>query len=136
MQAENDFEIMPTFNKNYFGLAILIFTIEVLIAIFVTDNFVRPYVGDVLVVILIYCFIRSFLSLPALNVAACVLAFSFTIEFLQYLHIVEKLGLEKSAIARNVIGTSFAWIDLFAYVVGIGIVLVTEKYLQKASMKA
>jgi len=125
---------MLTFNKNYFGLAILIFVAEVLIAMFVHDNFVRPYMGDVLVVILIYCFLKSFLKLPVLVSAIAVLIFSFTIEFLQYLNIVEKLGLEKFKIARIVIGTSFAWADLLAYAAGIVVVLIAEKYLLKKEL--
>ncbi len=119
---------MLTFNKNYFAFTILIFCIEVVIALFVNDSFIRPYLGDVLVVILIYCFLKSFLKLPVVVVAIFVLIFSFTIEFLQFLNIVEKLGLEKSKIARTVIGTSFSWMDLLAYVTGIIIVLVVEKY--------
>ncbi len=120
---------MLTFNKNYFAFATLIFIIEVLIALFVQDNFVRPYVGDVLVVILIYCFVRSFLQVPIIPLALSVLVFSFTIEILQYIRIVEILGLENSQLARTVMGTSFAWIDLLAYVIGVSIVLGVEKYL-------
>lgn len=127
---------MITFNKNYLGLASLIFGIEVLIAIYVNDNFVRPYLGDVLVVILIYCFLKSFLKLPILVAALLVLAFSFAIEFLQFLNIVEKLHLENSKIARTVIGTSFSWMDLLAYIVGIAIVLIVEKYWLKKEIKA
>ena len=119
---------MLKFNKYYFSAAVLIFAVEVLIALFVRDRFIRPYVGDVLVVILMYCFVRSFFELPVLALAMGVLAFSFTIEFLQYLHIVNKLGLEKSAIARTVIGTSFAWKDILAYTVGVAIVLLVERY--------
>jgi len=126
---------MITFNKNYFGSAVLIFTIETLIAIYVHDNFVRPYLGDVLVVILIYCFLKSFFKLPVLITALVVLAFSFVIEFLQFLNIVEKLGLEKSIIARTVIGTSFTWIDLLTYIAGIAIVLIAEKYWLKKEIK-
>ena len=122
---------MITFNKNYFGLAVLIFIIEVLIALFVRDRFIRPYLGDVLVVILVYCFVKSFLPLPAFPVAIFVMAFSFTIEFLQYIHIVEKLGLKKSALAKTVIGTSFAWNDILAYIAGIVIILLVEKYRSK-----
>jgi hypothetical protein len=126
---------MITFNKIYFGSAVLIFTIETLIAIYVHDNFVRPYLGDVLVVILIYCFLKSFFKLPVLITALVVLAFSFVIEFLQFLNIVEKLGLEKSTIARTVIGTSFTWIDLLTYIAGIAIVLIAEKYWLKKEIK-
>lgn len=117
---------MLGFNKTYFGFAILIFLIEVLIALFVNDAFVRPYLGDVLVVILIYCFLKSFLKVSVLPAAVFVLLFSFTIEFLQFLNIVEKLSLENSKIARTVIGTSFSWMDLLMYVVGIMVVIIVE----------
>lgn len=127
---------MLTFNKHYFALTILIFLVEVLIALFVNDNFVRPYLGDVLVVILIYCFIKSFLKLPVLTVAVFVLIFSFTVEFLQFLNIVEKLHLEKSKIARTVIGTSFSWIDLLTYLIGIAIVILIEKYWLKKEIQS
>lgn len=120
---------MLTFNKKYFGLSILIFITEVLIALFVHDTIIRPYIGDVLVVILMYCFIKSFLKLPVLTLAIFVLLFSFSIEFLQYLHIVEKLGLQKSKIAKTVIGTSFAWADILCYIVGFIVILIIEKHL-------
>jgi hypothetical protein len=122
---------MLRFNRNYFALAVLLFAIEVVIALFVHDNFVRPYVGDVLVVILIYCLVKSFLNLPDFVLALGVLLFAFTIEFLQYIKIVNVLGLEKSNLARTVMGTSFAWLDMLAYVVGVGFVLIVEKQFQK-----
>ncbi|MEO8516607.1 MAG: DUF2809 domain-containing protein [Flavobacterium sp.] len=118
---------MLTFNKHYFGFAILIFIIEVLIALYVHDDFVRPYMGDVLVVILIYCFLKSFVKLPILTAAILVLIFAFTVEFLQFMNIVEKLHLQSSKLARIVIGTSFSWIDLFTYLIGIAIVIAVEK---------
>jgi len=122
------------FNATYFILASLIFTLETLIALYVHDNFVRPYLGDVLVVILIYCFIKSFLDLKVLPTAVFVLTFAFTIEFLQYLNVVEKLGLENSKIARTVFGTSFSWVDIFTYIVGIGFVILAEYILQKEKL--
>ena len=99
------------------------------------DDFVRPYLVDVLVVILIYCFIKSFFKLPVFALAVFVLIFSFTVEFLQFLNIVDKLHLEKSKIARTVIGTSFSWIDLLTYIVGIAIVIIIEKYWLKKEIK-
>jgi len=120
---------MLRLHKTYLLLTIFLFVLEVLIALFVHDNFIRPYVGDVLVVILMYCFVKSFLNAPALALASGVLVFAFAIEFLQYVKIVNVLGLEKSELMRTVLGTSFAWLDLLAYVVGIGIVLIAEKYI-------
>jgi hypothetical protein len=47
-------------------------------------------------------------------------------EFLQLFNIVGKLGLEKSKIARTIIGTSFSRIDLLTYIAGIAIVIIVE----------
>lgn len=117
---------MFTFRKGYFGLTILLFAVEVFIALFVHDYFIRPYVGDVLVVILLYCFIKTFIRLPVIKVAVIVLIFAFAIEFLQYLRIVEKLGIERSSTIGILIGSSFACLDLVAYIAGIIVVLIIE----------
>lgn len=119
------------FDLKYFALTISLFIIETLIALYVHDNFFRPYFGDVLVVILIYCFVKSFLKLKVLTASILVLLFAFTIEFLQYLNIVEKLGLQSSKIARTVIGTSFSWADIISYVAGIVLVIIVEYFLRK-----
>lgn len=122
---------MIKFDVKYFALTISLFVIELIIALYVHDNFVRPYFGDVLVVILIYCFIKSFLKLKVITAALFVLLFAFTIEFLQYLNIVEKLGLQNSKIARTVIGTSFSWADILTYVMGIIVVISVEYFSRK-----
>ncbi len=119
------------FNKKYFSITALIFLIEVLIAVFVRDSFVRPYLGDVLIVILLYCSLKSFLNVSVFTAAIAILLFSFFIEFLQYILIIELLNVQHSTVARTVIGTSFSWLDLLAYTVGIAIVLALEKYLQR-----
>jgi hypothetical protein len=126
---------MFTFNKNYFILTISIFILEVLIALFARDNFVRPYLGDALVVILMYCFVKSFFSLPVFTVAIAVLIFSFVIEFLQYANVLAVIGLDRSRIAKTLLGYSFEWIDLLAYTMGISVILVVEKYVHNEVMK-
>lgn len=118
---------MLTFNKNYFFLTIFLFFVEVGIALYINDSFIRPYLGDVLVVILIYCFVKTFLKTSIIATALFVLLFSFTIELLQLLKMVKILGLEQYKIARIVIGTSFSWADLVCYTIGIGIVIFAEK---------
>lgn len=123
------------FNTIYFSFATLLFIIEVLIALYVSDGFVRPYLGDVLVVILIYCFIRSFCKLPVLPLAIGVLLFAFTIEFLQYLRIVERLGLQESKMIRIVLGTSFVWNDMIAYSAGAAIIVIIENLRMKWQKK-
>lgn len=120
------------FNKTYFGLTAILFLIEVGIAIFIKDKFIRPYLGDVLVVILIYSFAKSFLKISVYKAALVVLLFAFTIEILQYCSLVEKLKLQHNTLAKTVIGTSFSWEDILAYIAGILIVLVAEKQFNPA----
>ncbi|MEO6719595.1 MAG: DUF2809 domain-containing protein [Ferruginibacter sp.] len=123
------------FNKVYFALTVLLFGIEILIAKFAHDQIIRPYVGDLLVVILIYSFVKSFLNTPYLVTALAVLVFSYAVEILQYFHVVNKLGLEHSKYARIVIGTSFEWIDLIAYTLGIALVIYIESTLASRKQK-
>jgi hypothetical protein len=121
---------MLTFNKRYFTLTLLLLTIEFLIALYIHDAFIRPYIGDVLVVILLYCFVKSFLNTAVFQTAIGVLIFSYVVETLQYFHIVDVLGLGHSKVARIVIGSSFSWLDILSYTAGIAIVLVTERRKQ------
>lgn len=118
---------MLRFNKKYFLFTIILFIIELLIALFVRDSFVRPYLGDYLVVFLIYCAVRTVLDAPVINVAIAVLLFAYLIEVLQYFQIVNKLGLQNNIVARTVIGYGFEWIDLIAYTLGILTILTLER---------
>jgi hypothetical protein len=122
---------MIRFSLKYFILSLLLFITEVLIALYVNDAFVRPYVGDYLVVIFIYCVVRTFIKASVLITAAGVLLFSYVIEVLQYFHFVNLLGLEHNTIARVALGTSFAWSDLVAYTLGIFTVILMERLLNK-----
>lgn len=114
------------FNKTYFILAGLFFVTEVLIALFVHDGVIRPYGGDFLVVILLYCIVKAFFPLSVIKTSIAVLGFSFLIELLQYNNFIAHIGLENSDLARTVIGNSYEWIDLLAYVLGIATVIITE----------
>ena len=120
---------MFQFNRNYFAVTVLLFLTEITIALYVHDNFIRPYFGDFLVVILLYCFLMSFLKISIWVAAALVLVFSFAIETAQYFNIVEKLGLQSNKIVKVVLGNSFAWVDLLAYTLGILAVISMEKIL-------
>ncbi len=116
-------------------MAVLIFCTEILIARFAHDRIIRPYIGDSLVVILIYCFIKSFFDTPVLKTALGVLLFAYMVEILQSFDIITKLGLQDIGWARIVIGTSFAWIDLVAYTAGIALVICIEKIMASKKRK-
>jgi hypothetical protein len=116
-----------TFNRKYFYLTVVIFLIEVFIALFISDQFIRPFVGDVLVVILIYCFIKSFWKIRTNVAALSVFGFACAIEGLQYFNLVDRLGLRENRILATIIGTTFDWKDVLAYALGTVFILVWEK---------
>ncbi|HXH99737.1 MAG TPA: DUF2809 domain-containing protein [Sphingobacteriaceae bacterium] len=121
---------MLTFKLNYFVLTLVLFITEVIIALLAHDDIIRPYIGDLLVVILLYCFVKSFLNLPVKTTAISVLFFSYLIEILQYFTIVKHLGLGSSNIANLIIGNYFTWVDILAYTLGILMVFGIEKLRQ------
>lgn len=126
---------MLQFNRTYFAFTVFLFLLETAIALFVHDNFIRPYFGDFLVVMLLYCFLKSFIKVSVWAAAGLVLLFAFAIEIAQYFNMVEKLGLEHYKIAKVVLGNSFAWMDLLAYVLGILAVISIEKFTLKRENK-
>lgn len=115
-----------TFNRKYFYLTIALFLIEVCIAVFFDDQFIRPFVGDVLVVVLIYCFIKSFWKIQSHIAALSVLIFACAIEGLQYLNLLDLLGLRQYKLVAIILGTTFDWKDIFAYFIGTAIILICE----------
>jgi hypothetical protein len=115
------------FSWKFFVLTVLLFITEVLIAVYVHDSFIRPYFGDFLVVILLYCFVSTFLQAPVKPLAIAVLLFAYLIETLQYFNLVKHLGLQHSRLANIVIGNHFEWTDLLAYTLGILLILLLDK---------
>ena len=103
----------------YIIIFIAIFAVETCIALFVNDDFVRPYMGDVIVMWGVYCFAQIILGgrFDSYKVAIGALIFAFIVEFLQKLRIVDVLGI-KSPVLRTIIGTSFAPADLVCYLAG------------------
>lgn len=122
---------MISFNSRYFIFALALFVIEVLIALFVSDNFIRPYFGDYLVVMLVYCAVRTFIISSPFKIAIAVLLFSYILEAGQYFHIADRLGLSGNIIAKTVIGHGFDWWDLLAYTLGIITILILERPKRK-----
>lgn len=120
-----------SFRKIYLLLTVILFVTEVCIALFVKDSVIRPFVGDVLVVCLVYCFLRIFLQGEAWKIALGVLLFAFTIEILQYFDYVKLLGLENNRILSVAMGRTFEWLDFIAYFVGFCLIVISEKFIRR-----
>ncbi|MDD6880808.1 MAG: DUF2809 domain-containing protein [Firmicutes bacterium] len=109
----------------------LLLIVEVLIALYVHDSFIRPYVGDVLVVIVIYTFIRIFIPEGYRFIPLYVFIFAASVEILQLFHIVDILGLGDNRFFRVLIGSVFDIKDVLCYAVGCLILSGYEFYRSK-----
>jgi len=115
-----------TFRPRYFLCTVVLFFNELLIALCLHDRIIRPYIGDLLVVILIYCFCRSFFQFPVYTTALAVLLFSNAVEALQAYRLIYHLHLEHSQIANIVLGNLFEWMDVLAYTIGFVFIIFVE----------
>ena len=106
--------------------AITLFAIEVVIALFVRDAFIRPYIGDVLAVALVYAVLRAATPLSLRSALGITLAIAIMIEVAQAAKLLSALGLGENELARIIFGGSFDWLDLLAYAVGGGVMVLVE----------
>ena len=102
----------------YAAATLLLLITEVLIALYVRDNFIRPYIGDVLVVIVIYTFIRIFVPEKCRVLPLFVFIFAACVEVLQYFDLVSILGVENNTFLRILLGSVFDFRDIICYAVG------------------
>ena len=104
---------------------------EVLIALYVHDSFIRPYIGDVLVVIVIYTFIRIFIPERCRLLPLWVFLFAVAVEMLQFVHIVELLGLKDNRFFSLLVGSVFDIKDIIGYAAGCLLLGGHEMFIQK-----
>lgn len=116
------------FHFNYFAGAVILFLAEVAIAAFVNDAFIRPYGGDFLVVIFLYCLLKSFFNIPVKNGIFGVLFFAFAVEASQYFEVLSLLNLQDNRIASVVLGNHFEWLDIFIYLLAALCIYSAEKF--------
>ena len=113
----------------YALLFVALFFIEVIIALFVHDNFVRPYIGDLLVTILLCAFLRIFIPEKIKALPIFVFVFSVLVEFAQYIDIVKLLGFENNKFLSVIIGRSFSVIDIIYYALGCILFFFLDRYV-------
>ena len=110
-----------------YGITFLfLLLVEVMIALYVHDNFIRPYIGDVLVVIVIYCFVRIWIPEKCRLLPLYVFLFAAAVEGLQYFNLVSVLGLEENVFMRVLLGSVFDWKDILCYGIGCAVLGVYE----------
>ncbi len=115
--------------KRFFNINIFIVLLitEILIGIYVHDNFIRPYVGDILVVILLYFFVRIFILRGIKFMPLYIFAFATMTEILQYFKLVDLLGLGNNTFFRVLLGSVFDIKDIACYGIGCLLLMGYEK---------
>ncbi|MDR1541883.1 MAG: DUF2809 domain-containing protein [Clostridiales bacterium] len=105
-------------NIKYLCAFIISLAIEAIIAAFVHDQFIRPYVGDMIVVILMYFSIKIFLWKEIKLLPLYIFFFSVFIEALQLFRLPEHLGFSGNRIAMIILGSVFDIKDIACYFAG------------------
>lgn len=105
-------------SKCRFALVFIIMVvIVIIIGLYASGPVWRGFAGDVIIVILLFYFVKVFSSKPSWMVALSVLALSFFIELVQFFQVLDVFGIE-SELLRGMIGSVFDWLDLLAYLIG------------------
>ena len=115
----------------YAILVCILLAVEVGIALFITDRFVRPYVGDMLVTILLCCFCRMVMPTGVKALPAYVFLFAAAVEIGQYFDLVKRLGLEENPFLSVIMGRTFSMWDIVCYFVGCLVFYLAERVLKK-----
>ncbi len=104
----------------YLILSAIVLGVEILIGLY-AHGWIRSYLGDVLVVILLYSIFRTiFPKWPGkwYVLPTVILIFAFGVEFLQLWGFCDRFGIT-NRLLRIIIGTGFSIEDLVSYSIGI-----------------
>lgn len=105
----------------------VLFVALVLIALYSKSQFIRGYLGDFLVVVMLYTFAQGVLKTKVKPVALSVFGFAIIIETLQLLNLPKMMGLESSSIAQAILGSTFDWGDMLMYSLAVVAIIFTER---------
>ncbi len=117
---------MNTFKKQirlktlFLLMALLLLIAEIIIAQYVHDGFVRPFVGDFLATMLLFCTLVLWPGLTLTQAAHWSLALSYALEGLQLIRFLDRTGLAKHKTLVIWLGHSFSWFDMLSYTLAHG----------------
>jgi len=108
-------------------------TLILLICLFVIERtfigFARGFIGDVVIVMFIYSFLKIIKNFNSLKLGICVLGFSFLIEIAQLLDVITKLGIQENQLTNLLFGSVFDPLDLLAYTIGVIFIFAIDKQI-------
>ena len=105
----------------YAVVFLILLVLEVLIALFVHDKLIRPYIGDVIVVMVLYVAVRMVKPEGFKFLPLYIFLFATLVEYSQFFKLTELLNVKNNAFLRVLIGSVFDVKDILSY--GIGCIL-------------
>ncbi len=105
--------------KYLFSISGHVFLCLLILKFFKFNRFIRGFLGDLIFMALIFYIFKLFLNLKNKTLLFSTLIFAYTVEFLQYLKLINILGLENNYYAKIIFGATFDIYDLLAYTLGI-----------------
>ncbi len=87
------------------------------------SGWIRGYLGDVLVLPLLYCLIRIFTPALPRSLPLWLFAFGCLAELLQLLRFAELLGFPEGSLPAVILGTRADWRDILCYAIGALLIL-------------
>ncbi len=114
----------------YAILFVLFFGVELCIALFIKDRFIRPYVGDILVIPLICSLFRIVAPQKPRFLGLYTVLLGVIAEILQLLRLDELLRVEGTAIGI-ILGSTFDIKDIVCYIIGGALFFVADEVLVK-----
>lgn len=116
-----------SFHKRYGWALLLLLVTEVAIALFSIHKFIRGFLGDVLVIPLLYCLIRWVSKVSVQKTIGRVLLLAITLEVAQSTTLLNPLT-ELHPVLKTLLGSTFDPLDIVAYLLGATLILYIEKH--------
>ncbi len=113
---------MKKLRLKFLTVFVVLLLIEIFIALFVHDRFIRPYIGDVLVVFVVYSAIRVVIPKRLKFLSLYVFLFATGVELIQLIDI----GIDNNEFLRILLGSTFDFVDILCYGVGCVILFIFD----------
>lgn len=113
----------------YLAIAFVLFVIEFWIEKNLQTGFIRFYVGDYLVAILLYTLFMFICKPSYFPAAMAVLFFCYVVEAFQWMDVLSILHVKKTRWTNILLGSSFSWLDVLCYTLGVFTVFWIEFFL-------
>ena len=106
---------------------VILFIIEIFIGIFMHQGFIRDYGGDMLIIPLLYAFIRIFWvedsKATRLYLPLVLFLFGVCVELLQAVDLTGILEVRRNSLLGIIIGSTCDWKDILCYLTGAVLIL-------------